>query len=191
MTLKERTCRRIGGLCTISSTSVAPQNANINSAINKATCTWALSYNPLVIILPLKTFVFHVVASQSEDFSPLILLCLGNLVTVWTVTAPGLPTLLHLAGNWALQSCQSIHTCEHVWLPKPLRPSVVWPWDFILLWTLLPNFFPELSFLTACFIFCFQLHTPWKPAAVKISLAIFRGEKWSTEWLSNLLRSHN
>ena len=39
MTLKERTCRRIGGLCTISSTSVAPQNANINSAINKATCT--------------------------------------------------------------------------------------------------------------------------------------------------------
>lgn len=95
----------------ISSTFAGPWNANANSVTRKAMCPRAPSYGPLAIILTFGSVCFSCgYFSQSEDFLFPLLLCLGDLVTMRTVTAPGLPALLHLVGNSALPSCQSIHT---------------------------------------------------------------------------------
>ena len=94
----------------ISSTFAGLWNANASSVSNKVMCPQAPSYGPLGIILTLGSVCFSCGCfSQSQDFLFPLLLCVGDLVTMWTVTAPGLPTLLPLAGNWALPSCQSNH----------------------------------------------------------------------------------
>lgn len=145
---KRRTNRRTEGLCMSSSTFAAPQNVPVNSVINKATHTWANSYSPF-ITLPLEAFV---VASQFEDFlPPLLLLCLGDLVTTWTVTALGLPTLLQLTGNWALCCGQSIHTWR--WVLDTKAPEAIHVLDLKLhpALNLIPQLFPSILIFDSLF----------------------------------------
>lgn len=100
----------------------SPMDCKCKQCISRAVSPPAPCCGPLGIIHLFGSVCFSCSPfSQAEDFLSPLLLCLGHMVTMWTVRAPGWPTLLWLAGNWALPSCQSVQACAWVldtWVPN-------------------------------------------------------------------------